>query len=204
MKKFLLSTLVVLAAGLTAAAQQPFRDFARAVSASCVTFDYAFESLRDGVKFTGNGSAAVQGEAFRMDGNGLAILSDGETRWTADDESKELIIEPVDGTATDFISNPALLVSAAEKSFDLKSTGKATFKGKSMTSCVLQPRTASGIRELALYFSGESLEGVRVTLEDGTVTDFEISGLKFSAPGPLDGFRFKKEIGKDWIVTDLR
>ena len=204
MKKFLLTILVVLATGLVAGAQQPFRDFARAVSASCVTFDYGYESLRDGVKFTGNGSASVQGEAFRMDGNGLAILSDGVTRWTADEDSKELIIEPVDGTATDFISNPALLVSAAEKSFDLQSTGRATFQGKSMTSCVLRPRTKTGIRELTLFFSGETLAGVRVMLEDETVTDFEISGLQFAAPGPLDGFRYKKEIGKDWIVTDLR
>ena len=73
-----------------------------------------------------------------------------------------------------------------------------------MVSCVLRPRAKTGIRDLTLYFSGETLAGVRVTLEDETVTDFEISGLQFSAPGPLDGFRFKKEIGKDWIVTDLR
>lgn len=204
MKRLILAATVLLAAAYSAVAQNPFREFARQVASSCVTFDYSYESLREGVKFTGSGSAAVQGDAFRMDGNGLAILSDGKSRWTADEESRELIIEPVDGSATDFISNPALLVSAAEKSFDLVSSGTAVFKGKNVRSCVLRPSRDCGIRDLTLYFSGDTLSGVRVAVEDGTVTDFVISRLTFSEPGPLDGFRYTRETGKDWIVTDLR
>ena len=43
-----------------------------------------------------------------------------------------------------------------------------------------------------------------VWLTDGTKTDFVISNLAFSEPGSLDGFRYDKQVGKDWIVTDLR
>lgn len=204
MKKTALLFLILLAACLTAGAANPFRTFAEKVASSCVTFSYTYESVREGVKFKGDGKAAVQGDAFRMEGNGLDILSDGVTRWTADAESMELIVEPVDSQATDFISNPALLVSGADKAFDVKSTGTATFKGQQVLSCVLTPKKAVGIKELTLYFSGETLTGVSVRLSDGTKTDFEIRNLVFSEPGPLDGFRYGKEIGKDWIVTDLR
>ena len=196
--------LLLLCTCLTAGAAEPFRAFAEKVASSRVTFSYSYESEREGVKFKGDGKAAVQGDAFKMEGNGLDILSDGVTRWTADAESMELIVEPVDSEATDFISNPALLVSGADKAFSVKSTGAATFKGKAVKACVLQPKKACGIRELCLYFTGETLTGVSVLLTDGTVTDFTIRDLAFSEPGPLDGFRFSKKVDKDWIVTDLR
>lgn len=204
MKKSVFLVILLTATCLTAVAAEPFRAFAEKVASSRVGFSYTYESLREGVKFKGEGKAAVQGDAFRMEGNGLDILSDGTTRWTADAESMELIIEPVDGEATDFISNPALLVSGAAKAFSVKSTGAATFKGKSVQSCVLTPKRACGIKELSLYFSGETLTGVNVVLSDGTVTDFEIKDLTFSEPGPLEGFRYAKPVGGDWVVTDLR
>lgn len=203
MKKFA-TLLILLATCLSAGAAEPFRAFAEKVATSRVTFAYSYESVREGVKFKGDGTAAVQGDAFRMEGNGLDILSDGQTRWTADAEAMELIVEPVDSEATDFISNPALLVSGAAKAFNVKSTGTATFKGQSVQTCVLAPKKACGIKELSLYFSGETLSGVTVWLTDGTKTDFVISNLAFSEPGSLDGFRYDKQVGKDWIVTDLR
>ena len=204
MKKTFFSILL-LASCLMAAAADPFRTFASRVAASCVSFDYTFESMHDGVKFTGNGSAAVQGEAFRMEGNGLKIFSDGKTRWTVDADAQELIIEPVDAAATDFISNPALLVSAADKAFDAVPAGAATFKGQTVSAYSLTPRKDVGISRLQLYFRQDELVGVSLTVDDGTTSEFALSHLTFADPGSLAAFRYdERSAGSGWVVTDLR
>ena len=59
-------------------------------------FDYSFSSGLD-TRMTGRGHALVQGECFFINGNGLEIYCDGKTAASIDRESKEVIIESIEG-----------------------------------------------------------------------------------------------------------
>ena len=206
MKRLFLSLALLSAAFLSALAADDLRTLTKKMAESRVTFSYAYETVRDGIVMKGGGTVAAQGEAFRMEGNGLEIVSDGTTRWTADAETKELFIEPVDRSAADFVSNPARLLANIETAFTPVDAGTSKFRGQVVQCYLLSPAEKdTGIRKLRLYFANETLVGVAFILKDGSETEFTISGLAFTAPGPVDDFRFdEKKTDGGWVVTDLR
>lgn len=61
---------------------------------NCVSLDYSF-SVRGDLPVTGSGNALIQGESFRTSGNGMSVYCDGKTRWTVDENAKEVYIENV-------------------------------------------------------------------------------------------------------------
>ena len=206
MRKITLLLAVLFSAVFSGSAADDLRALTEKLASSRVSFTYAYEAVRDGIVMKGSGTAMLQGEAFRMEGNGLEIVSDGEVRWTADSETRELFIEPVDAAATDFVSNPARLLADIGKAFSFTGSKPVTFRGQATEGYVLEPVVRdSGIRQLVLCLSGQTLVGASVTVKDGTVTEFLLSDMVFSAPGPADDFRFdEKKTGNGWVVTDLR
>lgn len=77
-----------------------------------VTFHYDYSLSKGGGEFSGvtSGNVIVEGNSFRIDGLGLTIISDGETRWTQDADAQELVIEAVDKQS--ITVNPALLIAS--------------------------------------------------------------------------------------------
>ena len=190
------------------------QDFLKKTSVSRVSFDYSFSVPAGRTKMEGSGNVLLQGDAFRVEGNGLDIRCDGKTRWTVDTDGEEAVIEPVDDSGADFYANPALLVVAVDKAFREVSSGKATFRGKGVRQSVLKPlddsATVAGseIESLKLYFASDKAEmlGAEFTMEDGSVTVFLLSQWKFApASDDLAPFRFSASaFGANYVVTDLR
>ena len=142
-----------------------------------VSFAYRYfliQDGKDGDEVT-SGRVSVQGNAFRLDGLGLEIVSDGTTRWTMDSASKELLIETVDGD--DLLTNPALLV--------------------------LDYRHHPGL--LKVRKEGPDSLDVEVHLDERTAVHLIISGVTFNEEGPLSDFVLEQaSLDKDYVVTDLR
>jgi len=90
--KRLLSTLMLLAICAAGFAQDKIAGIGRMIDEGKVDFSYKYDV--DGkIPIGAKGTATVQGECYMSRGNGLSIYCDGKTRWTVDEEAKEVYIE---------------------------------------------------------------------------------------------------------------
>jgi len=189
---------------VTLLAQDALSRFASRAESSRVGFDYVF-SVKGNLPLKGEGKALVQGDSFFVSGNGLEIRCDGTTRWTADTDSKEVVIEGVEEGIADLAANPALLIVSFDEAFDRVAVKDDVFGGRKVKAFSLKPKIYGGFESAVLYFSGDELAGASVTSSDGTVTDFTISSLTFSYPEKTEEFSFDvSSFDKSWVVTDLR
>ncbi len=184
------------------------------VSSSLVTFDYSFtmQTTKSKTKMTGSGNVKVQGNAFFMEGNGMEVWCDGSTRWTIDRFAEETLVESVSESYDSYATNPALMITAVDDAFNEVSFGTSKFQGKAVDASVLSPvhkgKYSMDIAELKLFFkSGTSdLVGAEVKLNDGSVSEFSITGMTFSAQAEKkESFRFdEKTLDDSYVITDLR
>jgi outer membrane lipoprotein-sorting protein len=188
--------------------------FVDRVSSSLVTFDYSFtmQTTKSKTKMTGSGNVKVQGNAFFMEGNGMEVWCDGSTRWTIDRFAEEALVESVSESYDSYATNPALMITAVDDAFNEVSFGTSKFQGKAVDASVLSPvhkgKYSMDIAELKLFFkSGTSdLVGAEVKLNDGSVSEFSITGMTFSAQvEKKESFRFdEKTLDDSYVITDLR
>ncbi len=205
--------LAFLASGVASYAKsKTLEAFAAKVSSSLVTFDYSFTMPTQKSKMTGSGSVKVQGDSFFVDGSGLEVWCDGATRWTIDRVSEEALVESVDDSYDSYATNPALMVGAIDDAFSETSFGSVKFKDKAVDASSLSPlrkgRGSMDISALKLFFKAgtTTLVGAEVTLNNGSVSEFVITNIRFEAAGTKkESFRFdEKTLGSSYVVTDLR
>lgn len=89
--------LASLACTLPAFGQISAADLLSRLSKGRTSMSYTY-SVEGDIPVKGSGTLTVQGLCFRAEGNGAAIISDGSTRWSIDNEAKEVYIEAADGT----------------------------------------------------------------------------------------------------------
>lgn len=191
---------------LSAAGQNVVTSFTKSLSDHCASFDYKY-SMSGNVPLNGSGKVRLQNSAFTMEGDGLEIKCDGQTRWTCDVVAEECYIEDVTGQSLDYEANPALLVGAIDKAFTLKKSNSATFNGKTVTEASLKPASNSGnISSVSMFLTSDNKPaGAILTLKDGNTITITISNYSLGKPIALSEFRLDtKSLDKSFIVTDLR
>ena len=214
------TTIILAAAALalfsipSGAKSKTLGSFIDKVSSSLVTFDYSFtmQTTKSKTKMTGSGNVKVQGNAFFMEGNGMEVWCDGSTRWTIDRFAEEALVESVSESYDSYATNPTLMITAVDDAFNEVSFGTSKFQGKAVDASVLSPvhkgKYSMDIAELKLFFkSGTSdLVGAEVKLNDGSVSEFSITGMTFSAQAEKkESFRFdEKTLDDSYVITDLR
>ena len=212
-KIFIAATVALFALPTVSFAKSKTLDaFVSKVSASLVSFDYSFTMPTKKAKMTWNGNVTVQGNSFIVDANGLEIWCDGDTRWTIDRVSEEALIESVDDSYDSYATNPALMIVSVDDAFNEVSFGNSKFGGKVVDTSVLSPvRKGKGSMDIAglkLYFKSgtTTLVGAEVTLNDGSVSDFTVTNLRFEEAGKSkEPFRFnEKALDSSYVITDLR
>ena len=199
--------LILIAAGaaLTAMqpvclAQNPVETFASRAASSRVSFDYSLK-MQSSVALSGSGTVLFEGDGYRIQGNGVTIVSDGATRWTLDEVSREAYIETVQESGAYLAANPVALLRRIGDAF----TQVGTSTARNYTAVEMVPAAeGSGIRTMTVRFSGQRLSGADITTDDGTVTAIDISKLVFSDPAGEDFTVDTSALGSDWVVTDLR
>lgn len=201
----LISILAVLLVGIAASGQNVVTNLVSSLSDSCAEFDYKY-TVRTSVPLTGNGHISLQGDSFKMSGNGLDIRCDGSVLWTVDEESEECYIQDVSDSGSGLAANPALLVSSVGDSFNVTGISDSVFNGRKVKAASLVPSTDDNpLSEAVLYFNGNVLSGASFTLEDGTVTDVVISSFKTAKKKPQSEFSFDAaSLPSSYVVTDLR
>lgn len=203
MKKFLLLTFA-LSLTFLAQAQGALEDFAGQLTGGEVSFKYSFEVQGD-VPVKGSGTAVLKGNAFHIFGNGLEIWCDGKTRWTIDRGSREAYIETVEIESVDYLANPATLLGALTRAFQINSVSDVTLSGKKLQAFNLTPSIDdTGLKSVMLYMDGSTPSRVAITVEDGTKTLFRLSDYAVKEKSDA-GFSFDiASLGSDFVVTDLR
>ena len=142
-----------------------------------VSFHYTYSLSRDGAAFQPitDGQVCVEGNAYRMEGLGLEVISNGSTRWTLDRAAKEVVIENV--VKEDLFTNPALFIASYREHLD----------------------------QLQVNDSGSDFLDVTLTLDEGTRARFLLKGIVFGSPeGKSDFSLDEKSLASDFVVTDLR
>jgi hypothetical protein len=206
------AVVTVLACLSAQARSKTLTDFTGKVSSSLVSFDYSFSCMINGSKMTGKGVVKTQDGSFHVNGNGLDIWCDGHTMWTIDTAAEEAMIEPLDESYATLTTNPALLLASLDDAFSEVSFNRTAFSGSSVDASSLKPlqagKSSSDISQLILYFKAGSsiLVGAEAILNDGTVSKFTVSNLKFEQKlKEKEPFRFdEKTLGSSYVVTDLR
>ena len=201
-----LTLLLIVLTAFNAAGQNIATDFARSLADGCATFGFTY-SMGGQVPLSGSGTVRIQGDAFIMQGDGLEVYCDGATRWTVDTAAEECYVESVKAGGLDYEANPALLVGAVDKAFNLKKTAAATFNGKKVTEAVLVPVSQGGnISELSLMLASDRKpEGLLVKTSDGNVITVVVRDFALSGKVPVKDFGYDtKKLSGGYIVTDLR
>lgn len=200
-----LSMSGLLVSGSIQAADDPVKAFAERVASSRVSFSYSYEMEDRDVTLTGGGNIVVQGESYRMTGDGLDIWCDGKSICTEDTAAREVVIEPVWAGSGAFV-NPAALVRNIGSEFSWDTPGhQAVFNGRQTVRYDLSPKTAGAdISEMSLYFSPDGITLVGAELWTVKVRIvFHLSEMEFSTPEDETEFAIPS-FSPEYFVTDLR
>jgi len=186
-------------------AQSALKSFSDKVSASMVSFSYDY-ATKGKVSLKGSGSAIVQNDGFVLKADGLKVWCDGKGRWTMDSVAKEVVVESVEDSGRDYMTDPALLLTGVEDNFKLVSSPEEVIvEGKYRMMFHLKPKVPSELKDIRLFFDDKILVSAIVSVKDGTETYFEIRDLKFDKRSSGAEFRFdEKSLDSSWVITDLR
>ena len=147
------------------------------VKDSRAAFHYTYLLSRDGGDFATvtDGDVTVEDNAYVLEGLGLKVTSDGQTRLSVDPDAREAVIETVE--KEDIFTNPALFIGSWRK---YASRLKVNSYGK------------------------DSMD-VTLTLDDDTLARFILTGIKFTEKqGLCDFCTDVSALPADYLVTDLR
>ena len=140
-------------------------------------FHYTYKLSRGGAEFTAvtDGDVVVEDNAYVLEGLGLKVTSDGQTRLSVDPDAREAVIETVE--KEDVFTNPALFIGSWRK-------------------------YAS---RLKVNSSGKDSMDVTLTLDDDTLARFILTGIRFTEKQGLSSFDTDvQSLPSDYLITDLR
>lgn len=203
MKKIIMITAALLSMA-AAAAQTAHRTaldkLCDALSSSCVAMQCSYQMFVSQTRVSGEAHVSVQGDSYKMIGNGLQVYCDGSKVWTVDSTTKEVYIESVDDMAVNSLANPAALFMHLGTSFNVVSSAQAGGK----LSYKLAPKVNCGVisADLVLTQDGKPVSAV-FALEDGLKVDVTVKSMSTEKIKPEDDFRPQVSFGSDWIVTEL-
>lgn len=169
-------------------------------SSDCVVLECSYKIDAEGVAVGGECQVEIQGDRYRMKGNGLEVICDSESVWVMDEAVKEVVIEPVGDDVSSYMANPAILFRDLEKVYDVVSVSSVNAGMKYR----LQARVDCGIDKAELVISGSSqIRSAVFTFDDGSVMTVNVSSMKTLPRKAPEWFRPGK-FDSDWVITDLR
>lgn len=198
MLKYLAAVFLIFISGrLSAQDNDPLARLYETFSQKMVTLKVSYSVEKDGLKMTGNGDIRVQNDSYHMDASGYEIYCDGQSVWVVDEDTKEVVIEPVAEGVQGYMTNPALLLARLDDTFEVKSVAGMTY--------TLSPKVSGVIKaaKVTLDQDGRISRG-EFTVSDGSLLTVAVNEMSVSQPEGVEAFRPETAFDKSWIVTDLR
>ena len=175
MKRFLiLSALMACSLGAFAQGNIPLLD---KVDGHRVTFHYTYSLSQKGGDFAPvtDGEVVLEGNAYKLEGLDLEVISNGTTRWTLDPSAEEVVVETV--VKEDLFTNPALFIASYKQYLD----------------------------KIKVNNSGADSLDVTLTLDEDTRARFILKNIVYSEEkGKSDFSVDEKSLPSSYLVTDLR
>lgn len=189
--------LIFISGRLSAQDNDPLARLYETFSQKMVTLKVSYSVEKDGLKMTGNGDIRVQNDSYHMDASGYEIYCDGQSVWVVDEDTKEVVIEPVAEGVQGYMTNPALLLARLDDTFEVKSVAGMTY--------TLGPKVSGVIKaaKVTLDQDGRISRG-EFTVSDGSLLTVAVNEMSVSQPEGVEAFRPETAFDKSWIVTDLR
>lgn len=176
MKKLIVCLLFSLLALGSARAQAniPLLD---KVAGQRVQFHYSYSLSQKGQSFREitDGNVTVEDNAYSLDGLGIKVVSDGVTRWSLDEEAREVLVETVE--ETDLFTNPALFIASYRNYME----------------------------RIKVNAQGKDYLDVTLMLDEDTHARFVLRNIVFGEKQEKSDFVIDlKSLPKDYLITDLR
>ena len=175
MKKYLfIAALALSCCSAFAQGRIPLLD---KVQGQRVRFHYTYSLSQNGADFreVTDGQVCLEGNAYELEGLGLKVISDGSTRWSLDQEAKELVIDRVE--KEDLFTNPALFINS--------------YKGY-MDRIRVNGSTANSL-------------DVTLVLDEETSARFVLKNIVFEDKQGKSDFTLNvKSLPDSYVITDLR
>ena len=175
MKKYLL-ILAFLGLSAWAGAQEriPLLDRFQGHRVSC-HYKYSLSRDENPFKEVTSGSLLAEGNAFKLDGLGMEMRSNGTSRWSIDPEGKEVIVEEVG--KNDLLANPAQILSSYKR---------------------YQHR-------IKVLSSSKDAITFTFQLDEDAIAHIVLTDIVFSDPQGMADFTLdEKSLPEGYVVTDLR
>ena len=142
-----------------------------------VFFHYTYSLSQAGNAFTTvtDGDVMVEGNAYILEGLGLKVISNGITRWTQDEDAKEVLVERVE--QEDLFTNPALFIGSYKRYMD----------------------------KIRVNAQGVDSLDVTLTLDENTKARFLLQHIVYGpVQGKSDFSLNEKSLSNEYVITDLR
>lgn len=175
--KRIVSILLFSVLTLTARAQGGGISLLDRVEGHRVTFHYTYSLSQAGNAFTTvtDGDVMVEGNAYILEGLGLKVISNGITRWTQDEDAKEVLVERVE--QEDLFTNPALFIGSYKRYMD----------------------------KIRVNAQGVDSLDVTLTLDENTKARFLLQHIVYGpVQGKSDFSLNEKSLSNEYVITDLR
>lgn len=176
------------------------------MTTSCVVAAYNYTTEISGVRITGQQTLEIQNELWHMTGNGLEIWCDGQTVWTTDPVSKEVVIEAASISADGELTNPALILVRLHEWFDVKEK-RPSQNGKTVLY-ILSPKYGTDMNieffNLEIRKADGMVRSGSFAMEDGNTVNLEFASMDMIKEKPVSYYRPSHSFDASWIVTDLR
>ena len=142
-----------------------------------VGFHYTYMLSQKGADFKTitDGQVVVEDNAYILEGLGLKVISDGTTRWSMDEQAREMVIEKVE--KEDLFTNPALFIASYKDYLD----------------------------KIQVNSSGRNALDVTLLLDEDTKARFLLKDIEFGERQGKSDFSIDgKALDADYVITDLR
>lgn len=209
-RKFMTSIIAVLLLSVagTASAQENglLEKLYDRMMTSCVVTTYSYTTEVSGVRIDGYQALDLQNDLWHMKGNGVEIWCDGQTVWTTDPVSKEVVIENAAVGEEGNLTNPALILARLHEWFDVKEE-RPLQNGRNVLY-ILAPKPEVGMNIEFFNIQIRKADGMACSgsfaMKDGNTVDIDFISMETTPKKPVSYYRPSHSFDASWIVTDLR
>jgi outer membrane lipoprotein-sorting protein len=176
----------------------------KAYSSITADFSFTMSNSAAGINETNTGNIALSKNKYKVNLNGIEILSNGKTQWTYMKDANEVSISASESDPNAL--NPAEIFTIYEKGFKNTYAGEVAQGGKKLAKIELIPTTKRDFSKVMLLIDTSNSQIVSATMtgNDGNTYTIKVSSMDTSKKYSDSTFEFNKSKYPGVHVIDMR